>query len=153
MHAEKCPVCNGVGQLPEGYPYSGSVTNATKICHGCNGKGWITVSDIDNIEDIYTIKDGKPMEGKKEVKMGIREKITRICSNLETSGACSVTEKPYNQLDVIREATQQIVDLCKDEVMKCLEESPYSDLYAAIENEVIGETRKNLAKLFEEEGK
>ena len=33
MHAEKCPVCEGSGEYKE------------KECHGCNGKGWIEVSD------------------------------------------------------------------------------------------------------------
>ena len=33
MHAEKCPVCLGSGKV-EG-----------KQCHGCNGRGWIEVSD------------------------------------------------------------------------------------------------------------
>lgn len=32
-HAEKCPVCNGAGKYNE------------KICHGCNGKGWIEVGN------------------------------------------------------------------------------------------------------------
>jgi len=32
-HAEKCPVCDGSGQ----YEF--------RECHGCGGKGWITVED------------------------------------------------------------------------------------------------------------
>jgi len=31
-HAEKCPVCNGVGTVP-----------GNKPCHGCKGAGWVTV--------------------------------------------------------------------------------------------------------------
>lgn len=39
-HAERCPVCNGSGKYEE------------KECHGCNGKGWITVEDKSNKEYI-----------------------------------------------------------------------------------------------------
>ena len=34
-HAEKCPVCNGIGKYEK------------EQCHGCNGTGWITVHDKD----------------------------------------------------------------------------------------------------------
>lgn len=33
-HVEKCPICNGEGQL------AGIIT-----CYGCDGKGWVTVYD------------------------------------------------------------------------------------------------------------
>jgi hypothetical protein len=33
MHAEKCPICEGVGMLHD------------IECHGCGGKGWVEVSD------------------------------------------------------------------------------------------------------------
>jgi DnaJ-class molecular chaperone len=39
--AVKCPVCEGSGQLPMFDAYSTAV-NATKTCHGCGGKGWVT---------------------------------------------------------------------------------------------------------------
>lgn len=32
-HAERCPVCNGFGTLKHG----------TKICQGCEGKGYVIV--------------------------------------------------------------------------------------------------------------
>ncbi len=32
-HSEKCPVCEGNGKYEK------------KDCHGCNGKGWITIQD------------------------------------------------------------------------------------------------------------
>ena len=35
-HAELCPVCMGKGVLPEG--------TSSKECHGCLGKGWVTVA-------------------------------------------------------------------------------------------------------------
>ncbi len=34
-HAEVCPVCKGTGKYIEAIP----------VCHGCEGKGWITVRD------------------------------------------------------------------------------------------------------------
>ena len=39
-HAETCPVCKGTGQLP----FPDDVIQP-KICHGCDGKGWIEVGD------------------------------------------------------------------------------------------------------------
>ena len=30
-HGEKCPVCKGAGKIK------------TKKCHGCEGKGWVTI--------------------------------------------------------------------------------------------------------------
>ena len=40
--AVRCPVCFGKGTLPN----DGQTTDASpKKCHGCYGKGWITVYD------------------------------------------------------------------------------------------------------------
>jgi hypothetical protein len=40
-HAEKCPVCEGKGRLPDG---KGDLDSAfAKPCHGCSGKGWVEV--------------------------------------------------------------------------------------------------------------
>ena len=33
MKATKCPVCEGTGKYEE------------KTCHGCDGKGWVSVSE------------------------------------------------------------------------------------------------------------
>ena len=42
-HAEKCPVCNGSGKIRT---VSGAGTLLyDEPCHGCQGKGWITVED------------------------------------------------------------------------------------------------------------
>lgn len=38
--AQRCPVCMGKGELIENSTYT--ATNK-KQCHGCNGKGWVTV--------------------------------------------------------------------------------------------------------------
>ncbi len=40
-HAQICPVCLGKGILPAD-KYS---TAAEEKCHGCNGRGWVEVSD------------------------------------------------------------------------------------------------------------
>lgn len=41
-HAERCPVCHGSGKLPD----NGRSTAITKeTCHGCLGRGWVTVED------------------------------------------------------------------------------------------------------------
>ncbi len=47
-HAEKCPVCKGAGKVSSNNasttgPYFGT-------CHGCGGKGWVTVQDIQTTE-------------------------------------------------------------------------------------------------------
>jgi hypothetical protein len=45
MHAEKCPVCDGCGRytpLPDPNSSAGPITQP---CHGCNGKGWVEVSE------------------------------------------------------------------------------------------------------------
>ena len=48
-HAELCPVCAGRGVIKE-YPSEESTqTNPnTKVCHGCGGKGWVTVLDAND---------------------------------------------------------------------------------------------------------
>lgn len=38
MHAEKCPVCLGTGRVPDFWLGS-------QQCHGCLGKGWVSVPD------------------------------------------------------------------------------------------------------------
>lgn len=36
-HAEKCPVCDGYGVVPR---------EEERTCHGCKGKGWVTVGPM-----------------------------------------------------------------------------------------------------------
>ena len=39
-HAELCPVCKGSGK----YAIEGPLcTTVEHVCHGCTGKGWVTV--------------------------------------------------------------------------------------------------------------
>ncbi len=40
MHAEKCPVCGGKGKVPDLYSSGYEAT-----CHGCQGKGWVEITD------------------------------------------------------------------------------------------------------------
>lgn len=47
-HAEICPVCKGTGQFREYNDYA-FYTYIQSTCHGCSGKGWITVSDSNDI--------------------------------------------------------------------------------------------------------
>ena len=42
-HAEICPICNGRGKVTEDFDTSGELDKRT--CHGCGGKGWITVQN------------------------------------------------------------------------------------------------------------
>lgn len=50
MKAVLCPVCNGGGTIPT----SGTAVAPEKTCHGCDGKGWVTVPE-DPKENIYLI--------------------------------------------------------------------------------------------------
>ena len=42
-HAEKCPVCKGSGETRPGQLDRYQIETLT--CHGCEGKGWVEVSD------------------------------------------------------------------------------------------------------------
>ncbi|MBI9078339.1 MAG: hypothetical protein JEY79_17230 [Pseudodesulfovibrio sp.] len=43
-HAEICPVCMGRGTYATAKPEtSTTVTTTERVCHGCGGKGWVTV--------------------------------------------------------------------------------------------------------------
>lgn len=36
-----CPICNGQGRLPSAN--NADTGTAGRVCHGCNGKGWIAI--------------------------------------------------------------------------------------------------------------
>lgn len=62
MHAEKCPICGGAGQLQGINDLSGSAANPpTRTCHGCGGKGWVEVRD-DKPEWVITTPWTQPPE-------------------------------------------------------------------------------------------
>lgn len=45
-HSEICPICKGCGIYKEYYDYVNTTgAFSQRTCHGCNGKGWITVPD------------------------------------------------------------------------------------------------------------
>jgi hypothetical protein len=53
-HAERCPVCFGVGYYtPAPDPFTSGVAVA-RPCHGCDGRGWVTVVD-DNMSDSNSV--------------------------------------------------------------------------------------------------
>lgn len=45
-HAELCPVCNGAGKLLSKQDPGSTSAQFPSVCHGCNGKGWVEVSDV-----------------------------------------------------------------------------------------------------------
>ena len=53
-HAEKCPVCDGTGKVPNGF-YSStsgewvSTSAVPETCRSCGGTGWVTVHDCRQI--------------------------------------------------------------------------------------------------------
>ena len=42
-HSEICPVCKGKGKKVKAV--EGSIKTENISCHGCEGKGWITIHD------------------------------------------------------------------------------------------------------------
>lgn len=59
MKAQLCPVCKGSGVVSIlGYSYdiyeisvTGGTGQQTKLCHGCDGKGWVQVRDFGDFID------------------------------------------------------------------------------------------------------
>ena len=41
--AQKCPICFGQGKLID-ENYNSSTVKIEKMCHGCNGRGWVDVN-------------------------------------------------------------------------------------------------------------
>ena len=58
-HAEKCPLCLGSGQIQEW----DTLGQYSYQCHGCSGKGWITVED--SVQYKYCRASGTNIEEKK----------------------------------------------------------------------------------------
>lgn len=55
MHAERCPVCGGTGRIVT-LPHL--TVPVTVQCHGCNGKGWVSVPDArDDLELLEAERD------------------------------------------------------------------------------------------------
>lgn len=46
-HAERCPVCEGGGWLPVCEVGADEPQQPHAKCHGCDGKGWVTVEGMD----------------------------------------------------------------------------------------------------------
>lgn len=73
-HVEICPICRGSGKYKEYDQGLSTYTYIQRTCHGCEGKGWITVSDVNPYNHINT--NG-------EINPDILNHITHIDSNLE----------------------------------------------------------------------
>lgn len=63
-HSERCPVCEGSGKgvlaWTEGSAAMGEVGNSVLRhypCHGCGGKGWVTVEDKSDGFNMWTTED------------------------------------------------------------------------------------------------
>ena len=44
-HAETCPVCHGIGRTEYVEGIDSTTVRKSQPCHGCDGKGWVEVSD------------------------------------------------------------------------------------------------------------
>jgi len=66
-HTEKCPVCYGQGKVLD------AIGNPTlETCHGCNGRGWVTVGD-DGLD-----QTGKPIALVLSERMGNGESLEEL---------------------------------------------------------------------------
>ena len=45
--AELCPICKGVGRIQVDRDNTTTAPMEEKICHGCDGKGWIEIGGGD----------------------------------------------------------------------------------------------------------
>lgn len=52
-HAEICPVCCGRGRSDFKEEKSGTTIHKSQPCHGCNGRGWVEVSDTPAIWSVW----------------------------------------------------------------------------------------------------
>jgi len=55
-HAEKCLICNGSGQLEWLSDDTSCRGTVHATCHGCGGKGWVTVPDdvVAGTEELFS---------------------------------------------------------------------------------------------------
>ena len=101
-HAEKCPVCEGNGRIVEqitgeeavcGFtvPYGTTretiLSEHTRQCHGCGGKGWVEVDDKPEKPQLKVhhrccIEDTAN-------KLGLNEKLSQDCEYyMQGEGLC-----------------------------------------------------------------
>lgn len=64
MHAERCPVCGGRGELfteftrSFGNSFSTTTCEPTEFCKACSGRGWVEVRDReDMLNDLCNRKE------------------------------------------------------------------------------------------------
>ena len=53
--AQICPVCNGCGKYTPYNDYKTTLCPVETVCHGCSGKGWITVEQQETSNKRETI--------------------------------------------------------------------------------------------------
>ena len=54
-HAEKCPVCNGIGRTETTETDTSTLVRKSQPCHGCAGKGWVEVGSDMTFVPVYPI--------------------------------------------------------------------------------------------------
>lgn len=67
-HAEKCPVCDGSGQVHG----PSSRDTALRECHGCSGRGWVEVSDPE--PKVFELREG-PVDVRKSFWSGLSRRF------------------------------------------------------------------------------
>lgn len=110
--AEICPVCKGSGKYRKYYVTGLTADSYTETtCHGCNGIGWITISEIrklgvnggDCMEENPLLNLEPEDDNISVVKVNIMEAIDR-------GFRIVLTDNEFNSIDV----TKQIVKKLKE---------------------------------------
>lgn len=57
-HAETCPVCGGKGTVLPPPNYEVTSAQTEQACHGCGGRGWVTVPGPDSTPIDISPPDG-----------------------------------------------------------------------------------------------
>ena len=116
-HIEICPVCQGTGRYKEYTSFRDKTTIQTYIertCHGCNGKGWISLKQKNKIENskqfqvyISGMRSGKELLNKyindSIPKNKIREKIKEIEDSLKEDCIALHEFQRLAKIDVLKE--------------------------------------------------
>lgn len=106
MKAQRCPVCYGSGKVKNESCSTSSTDSLYKLCYGCNGKGWVEVSETNGSDMSKELKDKVPVMKK------LREKIRNDYKGIISDKQIEATIEYWERL-LTQEITQSNLDLLK----------------------------------------